>query len=291
MFRIVFLISALILAYQLNAATWHITYPRAEFEGDKRSEYPTNLLDLALSKTNVRYKIKPSEDYLRQNKAIRMLKENIEINVVWSMTDKQREEEMTPIRIPIAKGLIGWRMLVAKKEHAFYRQKIESFSDLLEYIPVQGIDWPDTKILQASGFNVATSRDMLEGYDLLKRNEVDFFPRSVIEILQEVDIDSVGAGFTVKPKTVIRYPSAMYFFVNKRNKTLAKLIETGLNRAIDDGSFDQLFLQYHGDMIDTFDLENARVFQIENPLLPYQTPIFDGRLWYDPVSQALEALQ
>ena len=291
MLKYVLLVSIAVFCFQPLAATWHITFPKAEFEGDKRAEYPRDLLDLALSKTNVRYTINPSEDYLRQNKAIRKLKENIEINVVWSMTDKQREEEMTPIRIPIAKGLIGWRMLVSHKNTAFYRQEISNFIDLLAYTPVQGIDWPDTKILQASGFNVATSQDMLEGYELLQRKEVDFFPRSVIEVLQELSIEQKNTGLAFKPKLAIRYPSAMYFFVNKRNKTLAKLIETGLNRAIDDGSFDKLFLAYHGEMIDKFDLEHARVFQIENPLLPYQTPIFDERLWYDPVSQVLDSLK
>ncbi|GBL03452.1 amino acid ABC transporter substrate-binding protein [Glaciecola sp. KUL10] len=291
MFRYVLLVSIIIVSFPLYAATWHITYPKAEFEGDKRADYPRDLLELALSKTNVRYVITPSEGYLRQSKAIRKLKENIEINVVWSMTDRQREAEMTPIRVPIAKGLIGWRMLVTPKNSAFYRQEITNFVDLLSFIPVQGIDWPDTKVLQASGFNVATSQDMLEGYELVKRNEVDFFPRSVIEVLQELAAEQQGSGLAFKPKLVIRYPSAMYFFVNKRNKTLAKVIETGLNRAIDDGSFDELFLKYHGEMIKHFDLEQARVFQIENPLLPFQTPIFDERLWYDPVSNTLDTLK
>jgi spermidine/putrescine-binding protein len=291
MLRYVLLLSTAAFCFQPLAATWHITFPKAEFEGDKRAEYPRDLLDLALSKTNVRYTINPSEDYLRQNKAIRKLKENIEINVVWSMTDKQREEEMTPIRIPIAKGLIGWRMLVSHKNTPFYRQEVSNFVDLLAFTPVQGIDWPDTKILQASGFNVVTSQDMLEGYELLQRKEVDFFPRSVIEVLQELNIEQKNTSLAFKPKLAIRYPSAMYFFVNKRNKTLAKLIETGLYRAIDDGSFDKLFLEYHGEMLEKFDLERARVFQIENPLLPYLTPIFDERLWYDPVSQVLDTLK
>jgi hypothetical protein len=70
--------------------------------------------------------------------------------------------------------------------------------------------------------------------------------------------------------------------VNKRNVTLAKLIETGLERAIADGSFDELFNEHFGETIERLDLENATYFQLANPLLPELTPTSKQELWYLP---------
>jgi hypothetical protein len=74
----------------------------------------------------------------------------------------------------------------------------------------------------------------------------------------------------------------MYFFVNKRNVTLAKLIETGLQRAIEDGSFEVLFNEHFGDTLELLDINALQYFKLNNPLLPPLTPIDDQSLWYYP---------
>lgn len=267
------------LANTLHAAIWVITYPQSSVEDDLRHQYPLALLSLALEKTNVRFELKPSTSAMPQARAIKRLEENLEINVFWSMTDITREEQLLPIRIPIAKGLIGWRMLVAPRHSPFLTAPINNLSDLLEYEPVQGIAWPDTKILQANGFNVVTARDYSDAMNMVSAGLADFFPRSVIELDSQLQ-DSVNNNLELRRDLALQYPSAMYFFVNKRNVTLAKLIETGLERAIADGSFNMLFEQHFGKTIRLLDLSNVRHFELANPLLPKLTPTSRQELWY-----------
>ncbi|NMH59493.1 amino acid ABC transporter substrate-binding protein [Alteromonas sp. MYP5] len=264
------------------SATWSLTYPRPIEEGDLRDEYPLALLTLALEKTGVKYSLLPSERILLQGKALRQLKENREINVMWSMTDLQRERDLLPIRIPIGKGLIGWRVfLIAKNAQPLF-DDVTSLQDLITLNPVQGEEWPDTKILQANGFNVVTVKDHKRGFSAVTTNRAHFFPRSVIEILQELKIPSIANELMLEANLAIHYPTAMYFFVNKGNTTLARLIETGLQRAIVDGSFDALFLSSYEETLKRLDLDNRRVFHLENPSLPELTPIEDKKLWYYP---------
>ena len=86
MFRNFVCIFILLLAIdKAHAAVWHIVYPRALLEADVRNDYPIALLKLALDKTGVRYNIKPSDRILLQGKAIRQLRENRTVNVIWSM--------------------------------------------------------------------------------------------------------------------------------------------------------------------------------------------------------------
>jgi hypothetical protein len=271
----------LFVVSSLQAAVWVITYPQSPVSNDLRYEYPLALLELALTKTSVRFELKASNTVMRQSRSVKRLEENLEINVLWSMTDINREEQLMPIRIPIGKGLIGWRMFLAPQNSEFLTAKVSNLSDLLAFEPVQGISWPDTKILQANGFNVVTARDYIEAKSMITQDLADFFPRSVIEIENEIQSQSNNA-LVLRKNLAIQYPTAMYFFVNKRNVTLAKLIETGLERAIEDGSFDTLFYEHFGDTISALDLENVTYFKLANPLLPKLTPTSKKELWYIP---------
>ena len=176
----------LLLSPVADAALWTITYPRPIDDTDARTEYPIALLKLALEKTGVNYELLPSDRILLTGKALRQLRENREVNVVWSMTDTQREKDLLPIRIPIAKGLIGMRVFVINEEKKDKFAQVKSKGDLLKLTPLQGEEWPDTKILQANGFNVFTVPEFKQAYALLLQGKGDFFPRSVIEITAEM---------------------------------------------------------------------------------------------------------
>ncbi len=265
-------------------ANWTITYPRPLTEFDQRYQYPVALLTLALEKTGVKYSLMQSERILMQGRALQQLEENREINLVWSMTDRQRESNLHPIRIPIYKGLIGWRLFLVPAEHAGILDKTNTLEQLRHFSPVQGKDWPDTRILQANGFKVITGNEYGQLFRLLQQRVGDFFPRSVIEVWGELDSPAIQSCCELDTRLAVSYPTAMYFFVNKKNKTLAKLIETGLERAIADGSFDTLFEQTYGPVLEKARMTQRRVFELNNPLLPDDTPLERPELWYKPVT-------
>lgn len=262
------------------SATWNIHYAKQVEELDHRTTYPLSVLSLALEHTNVRYNLIPTSKVILQGKAIKQLKANREINVIWSMTDKVREEELLPVRIPIYKGLIGWRVFLVKDKDKDLFSSFNSIEELRQYQPVQAYDWPDTKILQANGFEVVTSVDYRSMFEMVALERANFFPRSIVEVWTEVNTPALSQGLTVEPYLAVRYPTAMYFFFNKKNKVLANLIETGLRRAIKSGRFDELFMQVHEQYLANANIENRIIFELENPVLPEATPVDDESLWY-----------
>lgn len=281
-------ITLLLSSTQASGALWTITYPRPLDDSDERSQYPIALLKLALDKTGVNYELRPSDRILLTGKAMRQLRENREVNVVWSMTDSQREKDLTAIRIPIAKGLIGLRVFVVNQDKASKFEDVMSLTDIRKLVPVQGEEWPDTKILQANGFNVFTVPEFREAYDMIKQGKGDFFPRSVIEVDAELAEEGRRSNLFLEPNMALYYPTAMYYFVSSSNKTLARLIETGLNRAIDDGSFESLFQTTYSPILERLNMQERNVFTLENPLLPVETPLNDNRLWYKNTVQTNE---
>jgi hypothetical protein len=265
------------------SAVWTITYPQSDVENDVRDDYPIALLELALQKTSVRYILKPSTKPMRQSRALRRLEENLDVNVVWSMTDVQREQQLRPIRIPLTRGLIGWRVFLAHKNSPALTTPLNTMSDLLNYSTVQGVSWPDTKILQANGFNVVTARDYIEATEVINDRLADFFPRSVVEVLKELD-NQYSQDMRLREGLAIYYPAALYFFTNKRNITLSRLIETGLTLAIEDGSYEKLFMEHYGETLKKLDIKGLVYFRLANPLLPPLTPIGKPEYWYSPVN-------
>ncbi len=81
----------------------------------------------------------------------------------------------------------------------------------------------------------------------------------------------------------VHYPAAVYFFFNRCDASLAEAVTNGLELALADGSFDRLFLDYHGSLIERSRLRQRNVISLPNPLLPAETPLERRELWYSPV--------
>lgn len=266
------------------SASWHITYPKPVSDSDKSAEYPLAVLALALDQTGVNYQLKSSEKYTSQGKSLTRLKDNREINIVWSMTDIQREKDLLPIRLPIYKGLVGWRLFLIREDMQDRFTYIQNLQQLQKLTPIQGSDWPDTKILQASGFDVVTNNDYLALFNMVSDAQGDFFPRSILEIWGDLAAVQTKNKLMVQSSLGIQYPAAMYFFVNRKNRPLAHLIETGFEKAIKNGKFDELFNSTYKHVLEQTTPENIKFYQLKNTFLPAETPLDRKELWFDPTS-------
>lgn len=247
---------------------------------DTRGSYPIALLHLAIEKSGTDYQLAPSGQVMSQHRTLRQLGSKSGLDVVWTMTSPEREKELRPIRIPIDRGLIGWRLLLIHQDN---EQKIQQLDEKhLKTSPsVQGGDWPDYPILKANSFRVLAGGDFDAMFKMLEAKRIEYFPRSVTEIWPELQ-QRPGMSLAVASKWVLHYPAALYFFVQKDNIALANAIEIGLLRAIEDGSMQQLFSQHFSSAIQQADLKSRTIVQLTNPILPAETPLKNKALWFDP---------
>ncbi len=248
---------------------------------DNRSDHFINILELALEKTKNThgpYRLEPSKLKMVTSRSFDSLNKNKWIDVLWTMTTEQREKEALPIRVPLEKGLIGYRLLMINKSDQEKFKSITTLKQLKQLKAGQESVWPDTKILQANQIKVEISPDYESLFGMLKGKRFDYFPRSIIEIVDEVKWHD---DLMIEESLALYYPAATYFFVSKNNHRLAERLKTGLQLAMNDGSFDRLF----------FDDENVRwavnivknhkrkVFKLDNPLLSKETPSLGIESW------------
>lgn len=279
----ILLVNTLFAAHGLERTIVY-SWPKS-MQADERGSYPVELLKLALSKSNQSFIAQPSEHVMSQYRTLRQLELNKGIDVVWTMTNEEREKQLRPIRIPIDRGLIGWRLLAINKQDAELFNSVSTDSELKALLTVQGIDWPDFSILLDNGFKVTPSNYFNGMYQMLQKGRVRYFARSMTEIwLELASFQHHADVIDVAPRWVLHYPAALYFFVRKDDEQLALAIEEGLETSIRDGSMKALFLHHFHDSIIKSGLDKRQVVNLKNHGLPPQTPVNRAELWFNPKS-------
>lgn len=254
-----------------------VYYPRVDGDG-AQGDYGIALLQLALAKAGGNYRAELSAARMQQNRALAELQSpNGSVDVVGTMTSAEREARLLPVRIPMTRGLIGWRIGLLRADHRDLLHAVRGLDDLRHFRAGQGHDWPDADILRHSGLPVQPVTVYNSLFGLLKANRFDWAPRSVNEIWAEA---ARHPELVVDPYVVLHYPTADYFFVNRSNSALAEEIRRGLEAALADGSFEKLFYFYYGPQIRQARLDKRVLINLPNPLLSPQTPLNRRELWF-----------
>jgi len=245
--------------------------------------YFYDVLELALAKTvktHGQYNLQNSKVVMRQGRAIKQLVDSNLIDVIWTMTSIEREQQLIPVRIPLLKGLLGYRVFIICKGNQQAFSDINSLSQLSKLTAGLGHDWPDTQILRANGLPVVTNSNFEGLFGMLQKGRFDYFPRGVNEAWAEVALHKEN-NVAVEQSLLLQYPAPLYFFVSPNNAKLAQRLEQGLRIALADGSFDRLFYQHlHPEtLINLQSMNKRKTFTLKNPLLPQLTPLQDETLW------------
>jgi ABC-type amino acid transport substrate-binding protein len=190
---------------------------------------------------------------------LQLIANNAGIDVISAGATIDREALLLPIRFPILKGLNGWRIaLVAKNNKDLFLQhaNLEQFKTLKAG---QLHSWSDTKVIASNGIYIEKGSDYDGLFTMLENNRFDCFPRSILEVRWEYEKHKDG-NIMIEPHNLIHYPTAYFFFVNKKKTQLAADISAGLEEALKDGSFERIFNKYFGSAIKEVQRESVIYF-------------------------------
>jgi ABC-type amino acid transport substrate-binding protein len=265
-------------------------YPRSESADDSQYLYDYGLLRLALERTRTshgEFELRPSVIPLNQARAAHEIVEGSGVVTIFARsTAAEHEERMRPIRIPIDKGLVSYRLFLIRSDMQPRLDAVRSLDDLRRFSVGSFVTWADTSILREGGFQVVTG-DSYEGlFRMLLAGRFDLFSRSVDEAYREYDERRAALpDLAVDEKLLLYFPTTRYFFVQRSDagERLARRVEEGLEAMIRDGSFDAYFQEKKGPLIARAHLASRRVFKIGNPFLTPQTPLGRRELWYAPL--------
>lgn len=251
---------------------------------DSSHSYFSNLLTLMLNDETTNTKIAYSYQ-MEQGRAFAQLKQNKDIDVYWAGTSLQREKEFNAIKIPLLKGLLGYRVLVINKKNKKLFENIKNIDDLKKLKACQGRHWPDTEILENSDFKVIKNSNYESMFLQVLKGRCDYFPRGIHEGYSELESrKDKYEELMIFDKIIIYYPFPMYFFVSKENVQLAQKIEDGLLRIIENKSFEN-YIQTNTITKHLFPLSKwntKTIYEINNHLLSLDTDFHNQKFWIIP---------
>jgi len=240
-----------------------LTFAVPEDKLDERSNFPIKLLNAIVAEQNAELTIKSLPIEATQYRVIHLLKKGY-IDIAWFAANNERLKQFHAVEIPIAKGLLGYRMLLVHDANGLAYTPITHIEQLRSYTFVQGIGWPDNQILSYHDLDLLTVSDYHRMFKLVDMGRVDMFPRSIIEVWQELDAHR-ELNLTVNDSIVLHYPLAQYFFFRKENQHQADIVRKGFEKLIASGEYDVLFTAHFAPILRRSNLAVKQIIELENP--------------------------
>lgn len=277
------LLLASLLCVSLPGRTADITVIHNQAE----PKYFVGLLEAALEATRDMggFELKPSETRLSTARLIDAIADDTgAANIMTRGSNLEEEERLMPVRIPLDRGLLGYRIMLVRKADVTRFANVNSVEELRR-IPIgQGSRWPDANILRASGMKVVGGYYSPGLLRMLDEGRFDMFARAPWEApasLAEAEKQGL-TDIVIEPSLVLVYPYPRIFMVSRKGSgpELAKRLDTGLRRMIANGQFEAMFNDFFGPAIENTRLRERRVLRIDNKLISPETPFDDPTLWF-----------
>jgi hypothetical protein len=246
---------------------------------DPRFAYGHRLLTLALQKAGWQVELQ-AEPGLTQPRQVRELElGHLDVGQL-PITGLADGFQVLPVRFPLRRGLLGVRLLLARKDRLAELQGVQDLAELQRrFVLGFGADWGDLPAMRRCGFQVVTERGYLDLFRALEMGRFDFLSRAVSEVWDELNMPRLSGNraLAVVPGLALFYPLDDFFWVNPRKPELAKALERGLQLAREDGSLQRLFQSQYGRALEQAGLAQRRIFRLPGLSAPAGTP----EAWFD----------
>jgi hypothetical protein len=274
------------------AGTLEVVRPLPEAPGDTRYDYYWQMLRQALAITESDFGpfvLREATLPMTELRAIDELETgNGTITVLVHGNVADYEHRLLPIRFPLDKGLLGYRVFLIRGELQSKLDLVGSLNDLRRHTIGQGSDWGDVTILREAGLTVVEGTSYGGLFSMLAAGRFQLFSRSVVEVGEELAREKpYHPELTIERHLMLYYPLTRYFYVTRSSAgdALARRISEGLERMLKTGRFDRMFEDFKSPFERQIGFQNRLLIRVANPLQTPETPLSRSELWYNPESE------
>lgn len=277
----------LILSSRACLAVEIIKANLGQIANDVRTLYKMEVLEQALSLTEEKYgpfKIIPSALLTRTNRAIIEVKSGKNTNVFIALTTNEWEEKTIPIRIPIRRGILDYRLLLIHKDNVENFKNIQSLSDFKPYEMGLLSGWATAEVMKDQEDLKVSNYNAYNGlFYMLATKRIDYIPRGINEIYDELEFYGKSMkNLVVAPGVALYIPAPTYIFVSPSAPRIAERLKEGVEMMVENKMLESIFNRFYSEKIAKADLGNRTIIKIENPGLPPLTPLDNKKLWWKP---------
>jgi hypothetical protein len=250
-----------------------VRFPGRSEAPDRRLEFVTALLALSLSKAPSAYRLETSEALI--GPAARGAAVGRRVDVVVMPNTTTDTGGLVPVKLPLRRGLLGVRLLLARPQDAQRIGDIASIDTLKRDFRLgYGQAWLDRDAMQALGFRMVVVDHYTALFDGLRDGRFDYLSRGISELSAELgDRRLAGRGMVVVPGLALYYPLDDYFWVRPDDARLGADLEAGFRRALADGSYAALFQRFHLEAMRDIRMQERTVLHVVGYPVPPGTPL------------------
>ena len=256
---------------------------------DSRDRYTLLILKAVLEASSAKYgayELRTSPLGMERDRLLLEMHKGELVNLSAQITSAEWERKLIPIRIPIDKGLSGYRISLINGGRQAQFSEIGTLAQLKQLTLGAGRQWSSTAVFEGAGFKVAQGNSTAGLHSMLAADRFQHFPRGIEEALfEQAAYAPAFPALAIERSLAIYFPLPRYFFVAPGHERLALRLDYGLHLLIADGRFDQIFHGFYDEMIDKVGLRKRRLFKLDNPLLSPETPLANKAYWYDPLDR------
>ncbi len=280
----------LLMVASCHAMT-ELRYPLSSDGVDSRYDYDWAVLRTAMDKTRAtygRYHQQQSEIAMSPQRVLmEMQSPHGRINIFVRATAPELETQFLPIRLPVDRGLLGYRLLLIRSADQPRFARVRTLRDLRALRAGLGQGWADVAIFKAAGVPVVEGNHYDGLFAMLEAGRFDFYSRSADEAVREfAERSGLHPQLAVESTLLLHYPLPRYFFVRRdaEGEKLARRIRAGMEIMLKDGSLQALFQQHKAKLIGNTALFKRHIIKLPNPTLSPLTPLGRGEWWFNPLT-------
>lgn len=210
-----------------------------------------------------------TEDFPGEEESKAFTSKNIDILISVAGNPKFKTSEAIILNIPIAKNLLGYRILIINKENQSTFNAIQQAKDLQKLVHGIPETWNDATIFKANNYQLAEEGNFNDILERLANKRFDYCSFGANEVL-EIFHNRIAhfPELAMEQKLLLFYPFPLVFYVHPKQTTLAERIKEGLQTIIIEGKLDTIFKTYYKDIVNQLQLDKRMLIQLNNPLIP-----------------------
>ncbi|MDP2745748.1 hypothetical protein [Pseudomonas sp.] len=271
------------------APQWRFVHNAPETAGDQRYDYHWRVLRAALEVTRSKYgdyRLEPGQPMSEKLQVVEMQRPQVGLNTLVLDATQSLEEALLPVKIPVDKGLLGYRVFLIQAEDQPRFAGVQSLEQLRQLRFGQQREWSDVAVYRAAGLPVVTGSSYEGLFHMLMLRRFDAFGRGVSEVSGELaHWRTQYPQMAIERELLLYYPLPVYFWFARTDegRLRAQRVEEGMLALIADGTLDRLFTEEYAATIEQLGLDRRRTLRIANPHLSSNHPFDKPAYWFTPM--------
>lgn len=232
---------------------------------DRFGRYVQTLLGRAQAETGLAFQAMAPAQLTQRRLELEVGRPGGWVDLMWGLSNAQRRQELRRLEPRLDEGLTGCRLLVVRRSDLARWPASLPVSALKTRQAGQGLHWPDVDILRDNGFAVQTATGPASLYEMLQRGHIDYFPRSALEVQDELAAPG-GREAAIVPGLMLTYPAGNHLFAGRHPRASVDRLQSLLHQWADSGELRRRFAAAFDPVLRPLALDARRSIALVNRL-------------------------